>query len=734
MIHVLNKETIDKIAAGEVIERPESVVKELLDNAVDAGASAISLEIREGGLSLIRVTDNGCGIAKEDIPTAFLRHATSKLEQASDLFHIRTMGFRGEALASICGVSQVELITKQKDALYGSRYRIEGGKPEGLTEIGAPEGTSIIVRNLFYNVPVRKRFLKSKTTEASYIADIAEKTALSHPALSFSLLADGKTLLHTSGNGRLRDVIYTIYGRDVAKDLLELSFETGGIQISGWIGKPVIARAKRDFEVYFVNGRYIRSSVVERAIEDAYAPFMMQHRFPFVVLNLDIAPERVDVNVHPKKMEVRFSDNKAIYDAVSEAIRARLKQEELIIDALLEQETEGEKPVRTAFGNANVPLPGETIAEPFEQKRDARLSQKADASLQVSGKALGDAAACASYEREVPSGFPAESKSGQRTAPVLKNAAAAFGEGALLQSTEGAKQAIDASLHAETTAECSKEEANCNKPDAALCDAIPKGAAVHAASDASLSETMPDIEAAINAHSGIREQTAAADTPLMGNALAMQRPAKPEQLELDTERFLSPSAKPYFKMIGQVFDTYWIIEYKDSMYLIDQHAAHEKVNYERFMKLISERKVESQMILPPILLTLSLREAELLEKYLPVFEELGYEIEPGGGRDYLVRGVPSNLPGVADQNLLLELIDSLTDEHVPKSPERVREKVASMSCKAAVKGNRKLSEPEMKALIEALLQLDNPYACPHGRPTIAKWTKYELDKIFKRIV
>ena len=676
MIHVLNKETIDKIAAGEVIERPESVVKELLDNAVDSGADSISIEIRGGGLDLIRVTDNGCGIAREEIPTAFLRHATSKLSNAEDLTHIRTMGFRGEALASICGVAEVELVTKRKEDFYGSRYRIAGGTEQDLSEIGAPDGSSVIVRNLFYNVPVRKSFLKSAKTESSYIVDIAEKTALAHPEIAVSLTADGRLLLRTSGNGKLRDCIYTIYGRDVEKDLIPLSVTLDGIRIAGCIGKPVIARSRREFEVYFVNERYVRSSVIERAIEDAYAPFMMQHKFPFVVLNLTVDPAKVDVNVHPKKMEVRFSDNAFISGAVEAAITGALKREELIIDAPKEEASAGLKAPRVSFGGEGSAGAGslEPTAssgkirspEAFETKREAALGRP-------SAPAFGIASA------SPPSRAPRSDEPLRKAVQEVQQAVAVA-------------DAVDTGMYAG------------------------RDTGKHAGKDTG---EYADRNIGANTNEAAENKAASAD--------------KPEQLRLD-ERFLSPSSVPHFHLIGQVFNTYWIIEYQDSMYLIDQHAAHEKVNYERFMKLIENRQVEAQMILPPILLTLTLREAQLLQENMEAFTQLGYEIEAGEGRDFIVRAVPSNLPGLADKGLLMELIDSLDEIHGLRSPERVREKVASMSCKAAVKGNRVLTKPEMEALIGELLTLDNPYACPHGRPTIAKWTKYELDKIFKRIV
>ena len=603
MINILTKETIDKIAAGEVAERPESVVKELVDNAIDAGPAAISIEIKDGGLSLIRVTDNGCGIAKADIPVAFVRHATSKLKTAEDIEHVVTMGFRGEALASIAAVSRVELISKTADSLTGTLYRIENGVERENKEIGAPDGTTVAVRDFLLNVPVRRQFLKSRQTENSYIITTVESMALAHPDISFTLNVEGKTVLHTSGNGRLLDIIYMIYGAEAAKNLLEVDYSKNGIHISGFAAKPVISRSKRDYELFFVNGRCIKADILAKAVEDAYSSYMMQHRFPMVILSISVKPETVDVNVHPRKTEVRFSDNALMYDVLFDALKEILQRTELIADAPIPVSFHGSVNKFTggsslaAFADAGtIDTPKKQTApsiEPFEEKRRAEYEEKA---------------------------------------------------------------------------------------------------AVH------FDDVLPIIR------------------------------------KDDPKAFLTEKSVPYFKMIGQVFDTYWIIEYNNEMYLIDQHAAHEKVNYEEYMSLINNHEVTSQMLFPPIVLTLSARETVLLDKNLELFSEAGYEIEYAGDRDYIVRAVPSNVPGVGEYELLRDIIEHTFDEGGRLSSELLKEKIASMSCKAAVKGNNRLSEPEMKALIEKLLQLDNPYACPHGRPTVIKWSKYELDKLFKRIV
>lgn len=591
MIKLLSKETIDKIAAGEVVDRPENVVKELIDNAVDSGATAVSIEIRNGGSDLIRVTDNGCGISKEDIPNAFLRHATSKLSKAEDLQRIMTMGFRGEALASIAGVSRVELITKRREDITGYRYVIEGGREMSLKEIGIPDGTTIIVRDLFFNVPVRRQFLKSARTEGSYVRDIAEKAALSFTGISFSFISDGKQLFHTSGNGKLKDVVYTVYGNETSKEMLDVSYSDDITCISGLISKPVLSRSKRDFEVYFVNGRNVRSNIIDRAIETAYEGYLMQHRFPFTVLKIDISPERIDVNIHPKKSEIRFSDDEAVFNAVYEAVKNTLSHRELIPKAVPDEKKTPEK--------------NKEHHEPFEK------------------------------------------------------------------NIRGIKEAA---------------------PEIVI-----------------LKEELEKIPAGVSENS-----------------------EKPDN-SYEQQKFLTEESKPYYRFIGQIFETYWMIEYDNSLYLIDQHAAHEKVNYEKMIEKIAANEVASQMIIP-VMISLSAAEADLLNSNMDVFRGIGFEIEPAGEKDFVVRAVPAQLPELSSAELLMDMIDSLSDMKSGADMRILKEKAASMACKASVKGNMRLSEKEMRALVDELLKLRDPYNCPHGRPVIVKLTHYDLDKMFKRIV
>lgn len=614
-ITVLDQNTINKIAAGEVIERPASVVKELLENAIDAKATAVTVEIREGGTSFIRVTDNGCGIPKEEVPLAFLRHSTSKIKSVEDLFTISSLGFRGEALASIASVSQVELITKTSSGLTGTRYQIDGGEERSIEEVGAPEGTTFIARSLFYNTPARKKFLKTPMTEGAHVAELVEKLALSHPEVSIRFIQNNQNKLHTSGNHNLKDLIYTVFGREIAANLLEVTVDRPDIGVKGYIGKPVIARGNRNYENYFINGRYIKSSIISRAIEEAYKPFMMQHKYPFTMLHFTIEPELLDVNVHPTKMDLRFRDGEEIYHLVYQAVAMALAHKELIPQVELVKKPEKKEPVKK-----------EPSLEPFEKGRLTALKQT----------------------DEPRTTFP------KRLLP------------------------------------------------------------------------QPEL---------VKEQS-----PLEENWLSEKKPQtpekeeKPRQLDLFDEKLLEPESRAKHKLIGQLFATYWLVEFKEQLYIIDQHAAHEKVLYEKTMATLKNREYSSQLLSPPIILTLDQNEEVLLNRHMKYFTDMGFEIEPFGGREYAVRGVPANLLSIAKKELLIEMIDGLSENGSSYSPDMIYERVASMSCKAAVKGGHELSAAEANELIDQLLKLENPYACPHGRPTIISMSKYELEKKFKRIV
>lgn len=763
-IAVLDQNTIDKIAAGEVVERPASVVKELVENAIDAGSTAITVEIKEGGISFIRVTDNGGGMVREQVPLAFLRHATSKIEKVEDLTVISSLGFRGEALSSIAAVGQVELITKTPEALTGVRYLIEGGKEKSLEEIGAPCGTTIIVRNLFFNTPVRAKFLKTAMTEAGYVSSYMEQLALSHQDISFKYMVNGQTKLHSSGNASLKDVIYGIYGRDIARELTEVKYEKSGISIEGFAGKPVIARGNRTFENYYINGRYVKSKVIMKAIEDAYKPYMMQHKYPFVCLQYNISGEEVDVNVHPTKMEVRFQNQQAVYQATYEALTFVLAHRELIPDIELNRDTQKE-----ARENAGRKING---PEPFEQKRRAGLSHTPQPHAEhlyrqqpqnghIAEKSSPYAYGSAPVTQESGFGKNAEiTNTKEKTAGVrpVKIDSAADISGVHSVKTDSARINIPGIHSAETNSangeipgihSIEMESAMLNipgersaKPGSAMADTPDMSLAGTDSGTADFTEVSSVGQKSQEVSSGHVStglqpaQVLKESSPLPGQD-APQDPAiseKPQQMELFDDRLLSKKARLHHRIIGQLFDTYWLVEYDEKFYIIDQHAAHEKVLYERFMKEFDQREIISQMISPPEIIALSLQEAELLKEQMEIFEQFGFEISSFGGKEYSISAVPANLYGVTVQELFIEILDSLESEGRKQTPELITHRIATAACKAAVKGNQMLSVAEADKLIDELLGLENPYHCPHGRPTIVSMTKYELEKKFKRIV
>ena len=695
-IRVLDPITIDKIAAGEVIERPASVVKELVENAIDAGATAVVVEIKEGGISFMRITDNGCGIDREDVRSAFLRHSTSKIRSVDDLVHIGSLGFRGEALSSISAVSQVELITKTKDQTFGTLYRIAGGKEEDLEDTGAPDGTTFIIRQLFYNTPARRKFLKTPMTEASHVGDLMTRLALSHPHISFQFINNGQSKLHTSGNGKLKDVIYHIYGREIAANLLNADYESNGIKITGFLGKPVISRGNRNFENYYINGRYAKNNIIARAIEDGYKDFTMQHKYPFVVLHIEIDGEHVDVNVHPTKMELRFNNQQEVYNTIYAAIEQGLHEKQLIPH--VEMPEPKAAPVRTEqkVKKPVIPPPQERNLDYFMGKMKERVMAEYE-----ERKASKD-----SLQKNQESLQNQASDMQQNTAESKKDA---------LENVKREGQYISKNAEQAGMYNVVREEKNVYMAEKQLsspeeANVVPEESSV-----------IPEKSQEQNKQNVQQEYT-----DIAKNA---------KQMELFEDNLLTREAMQKYKVVGQVFETYWLVEYGNNLYIIDQHAAHERVLYEKTLKSMKTREFTSQMISPPIVLTLGMQEAELLETYMDQFTRIGFEIEEFGQDSYAVRAVPDNLFSIAKKDLLMEMIDSLSDEITRNlSLDLIDEKIASMSCKAAVKGNMKLSIQEVDALIGELLSLDNPYHCPHGRPTIIAMTKRELEKKFKRIV
>lgn len=661
-IQVLDQITIDKIAAGEVIERPASIVKELVENSIDAKAASVTVEIQDGGISLIRVTDNGSGIEREDIRNAFLRHSTSKIRKVEDLAHIASLGFRGEALSSISAVTRTELITKTKEDTFGTRYVIEGGVEQSLEDAGAPDGTTFLVRQLFYNVPARRKFLKTPMTEDGHVQDLLMRLALSHPEVAFTFINNGQTKMRTSGNGKLKDVIYSIYGREAAANLIELDYSMDGLVMKGYLGKPVITRGNRNFENYFVNGRYVKNAMLSKAIEDAYKDFLMQHKFPFVVIHFQVDGEKIDVNVHPTKMEMRFQRQQDVYNIVYEGVHRTLLEPELIPQV----EAPAPKVISQPKSESPFLLKPKTAPQPMEKKPEEKEEPHDEAYFMKKMKER-----VLSYHQR------------NSSAEVAKKEQ-------IFRPQAQAERIKDALARAKEVEKQPQKQA----------------------------EEQPEL---------IRE------TPVYETKPVTEE--KAEQLNLFEEHLLKREKKAEYKLIGQVFETYWLVEFENSLYIIDQHAAHERVLYERTLKEMKNREFTAQYLSPPIILSLSMQEAQVLNENMDRFTRIGFEIEPFGGEEYAVRAIPDNLFGIAKKELLLEMLDDLTDGiSTSMTPELIDEKVASMSCKAAVKGNNRLSAQEADALIGELLLLENPYHCPHGRPTIIAMTQRELEKKFKRIV
>ena len=668
-IHVLSQDTINQIAAGEVVERPMAVVKELIENAIDAKASAVTVEIADGGKALIRITDNGSGIAADDIELAFLPHATSKIQNVEDLLAVSSLGFRGEALASIAAVSQLEMVTKTRDALMGTRYRIEGGDKKEIENVGCPDGTTFLVRNLFYNTPARLKFLKTSQTEAGYISSLVERMALSHPDIAFRFINQKQNRLSTSGNGNLKDVIYHIYGREVTSNLIEVQSREVFCTLSGYIGKPVISRGNRGMMNYFINGRYIKSPIIHRAIEEAYAPYSMQHRYPFTVLHIQIDAKYIDVNVHPQKMELRFNNEKEVFQSIYHGISEALRHREFIPDVTFHSEKKEEK------------KKAQPHIEPFEVKRQAQMNASGHLTPKDSLKAL----------ETLSKDLPDQKGSLEKQAVSQKTP---FDE----------KETKERQKSGEDTSSMVQQQTVSENPVTLHIPQEHTKSMVAEKAEYNTSRSVP-----------------------VTNVV---------QQDLFEEGILSAKAQKEVKIIGQVFSTYWVLQYEDKMYMIDQHAAHEKVLYERFMKELEQKKIMTQYMNPPIILSLSMVQQQAVEENLELLESLGYQIENFGGKEYAVNGVPANLPNVGSKDLLIEIIDSMTSEISGKSrtPQMLKEKIASMSCKAAVKGNNKLPREEVEELLKELMTLENPYHCPHGRPTMISMTKSELEKKFKRIV
>ena len=720
IINLLDKDTINKIAAGEVIEGPAAVVKELVENAIDADANSVTVEIKDGGTSLIRVTDNGKGIGSDDIKMAFLPHATSKIKTADDLTLVSSLGFRGEALASIAAVSEVEVLTKTADEISGIRYVINGGKEEANEPIGTPEGTTFVVRNIFYNTPARKKFLKTAATEGRYVGEVMEHMAVSHPEIAFKFILNGQVKLQTMGNGSLKDVLFYIYGKETTANIIPVNNpdvegeSVNGLSVRGYIGKPSLTRGNKEYENYFINGRFIKNKVITRAIEDAYKSFLMQHRFPFTCLLISIDSSLVDVNVHPTKLEVRFSDTESLYRLIFHEVDNALRKKDLLPDMGIKQVPD-KQPLVREFKSASKSeksegyvIPDIPMPEPFEKSRQGEWKKELKPVFKQES-------------------FVAEKAKRDEASPLIKSE-------------------IYAPLVSTPVSDVNSSELNKsleNKNEISF-DNVNKGE-ISNTENSSSTLVENNVKTLKNVHiESVKEEGitykkisdySEEDKVIKTESTLVERDSDADN-DISPEDFkggiLAKKALPDIKIIGQIFGTYWIMEFDGSVYMIDQHAAHEKVMYEKFVKEISANKVTSQNLLPPVVVTLSVSQKQITEEISDHLHKLGFEIEPFGGNEYVIKAVPTELFGISEKEMLFDIIDQYSLEGKKATPDTVLSKLATMACKAAIKGNMNISLLEAKALIEELMSLDNPYNCPHGRPTMIFMSKSDVEKKFKR--
>ena len=714
MIKVLDQNTINKIAAGEVIEKPSSVIKELVENSIDSGATAVTVEVKGGGLSFMRVTDNGAGINKDEVKLAFKRHATSKLVKVEDLLSISSLGFRGEALASIAAVSQVELISKTADDVTGIRYQIHGGAEISSEEIGCPNGTTIVVRNLFYNTPARKKFMKTDATEISYIYDLMCRICMSHPEVSFKFIANGTDKIFTSGNGKLKDIIYHIYGRDITSNLLEMNAENDYMKISGFIARPCISRGNRSFEGYYVNHRYIKSAVLTKAIEDAFRTFVMIHKFPFTEINFDVKPDLIDVNVHPTKMELKFVNSQDIYSFTYNAIRETLLFKELIPDVTPEKDPKPETFKQRDIGNK---------PEAFENKRREALAAKENKNVPANG-----VAPASSYIP--PSGRSSESIPAP-VRPVIEVIDETKSANCVREDISPYKRSV--SENRENVAESNADNQNAGNQNAGNQNAGNQNTGDQNSGNQNICN-----KENVNTNTDVSTSQSSDNQALLNNSLENTEPVEEKkkyvQQDMFQEKFLTKEARAKHRLIGQLFKTYWLIEYDGRLFIMDQHAAHEKVKYEELMANYNNKKIYSQYLMPPAVVTLSAAEIEFLHENMEMFEALGYQIENFGGREFKLNAVPDNLFGLDGRELFIDFIADASSNARKVTIDTFIHKLSTMACKAAIKGNTEISFKEADALIDQLLKLENPYTCPHGRPTVISMTEAEIEKKFKRIV
>ena len=718
-IHVLDHSTIDKIAAGEVVERPASVVKELTENSLDAGAHAVTVEIKGGGINLIRVTDDGCGIDRSQLENAFMRHATSKIKTAEDLSDVMTMGFRGEAIASIAAVSMMEMVSKIPEDITGTSYTVEGGVHTGTEEVGAPDGTTVIVRDLFYNTLPRRKFLKKEQTEGSYVADLMERLAISRPDVSFKFIQNNMLKFQTSGDGDLKEVIYRIFGREMSEHVLPVKEhdESTGIDITGYIGDPAFARSNRDFEFFFVNHRCIESKLLSKAVEEGYLGFLMQHKFPFCILFMTIDTHMVDVNVHPSKREIRLSRQDEIFDLMSGIVHNKLSNVEEVPDASLDNEKKSiDKPA---------PIPKKDMKDDIIAMAAPDLHETVNI---TDGDLFDDSASSQSKVSEPDVEFRNHDDQNANSIARKENLDNNCSRGNNINDSSDNNQGFNKDS-SEKNQGFNKNSSDKNQGFNKAFNSNLGISNNYAVDNNNLSDINSDVKKSndknINAVIDKIDADIGAQLSLDIDDLANKKDAE--------GKIISASSRVRYNLIGQVFETYWLIEFDGKLLIMDQHAAHEKVMFEHLMKQYREGSISSQMLNPPFIMTLTPSQIDVVSSNKDSFESLGFSIEDFGGNEIAIRSVPMDLYRTSPQTMLDEILEDLRSGNVKDTPDSIRFRIASMSCKAAVKGNNRLSVQEAEALLDELMALDDPYHCPHGRPTIITISKYEMDRKFKRI-
>lgn len=761
-IVLLDDLTINKIAAGEVIERPASVVKEMVENSIDAGATKITVEIKNGGISFIRISDNGKGIAEDDMEIAFERHATSKIRKAEDILEVMSMGFRGEALASIAAIANVEMVSRTVDSSIGHKIVVEGGKTLEQSEVGAPIGTTITVKNLFYNTPVRYKFLKKDYTESGYIEDAITRLALVNKHISFKLISSGKTIIQTNGNDDEKSVIYSIYGKDTAEAIIETDYDYEGIKVSGVVGKPEIARSNRSNQLYFVNGRYIKDRTLTAAAEQAFKGMIPINKYGFLILNIQLDPALVDVNVHPAKLEVRFEEENKVFKAVYYTIKEALTKKELVENVVQKSDEKPEKvegkkteenlEVLDAKNNNTTTTTTieeeskaviETIKDDKEfSKKNKHLKNEEDESkenlleevykFRKGLKEIGVSETSSVYT-PIPIDDSEELKENNKIEKEEienKEELTVPSESQVEQMTEELIKQRDAIENSKLENPLAKsEEENKSVTFDDMYTKVFGNKAIQAVNLKEFSDSekkvLDEIKGSVKNDEVDSIQDKVEEKKIEENVIT-------EENSEQIEEFKNMTGKNY-KFIGIAFSTYIIVEIENEMYIIDQHAAHERIMYEKVKKnYYSTDDKDSQLMLLPDVITLSHKEKELITENVEMFEKAGFSLEAFGENTIKLNGVPNICIDMNTKQLFLELLDEIDNYSRTDRQEKEERFIATIACKSAVKAKMKLTEAEVDKLMERLLELPNPFTCPHGRPTAIKMSKYDIERKFAR--